>query len=143
MAISSQFPDWSQFFSEEEGNPAFGLSIVIERYRLLLETERAGQWAMRAVLEAYLRWIDRDEAGLAARLSPFTSTTHLDTSKSILIDPTIAIGCQVLAGRAIPTIVTGPRYKAGESIDSFGEDDGCERAEIEEAIRCERHLAAA
>ncbi len=53
------------------------------------------------------------------------------------------VGRPVLAGRGIPTIVIAQRYKAGESIDSLVEDYGCERAEIEEAIRCELHLEAA
>ncbi len=120
-----------------------GLSIFIERYGQLIDISQAGQLAMREVLEAYLRRIDRDEAGLAARLYPFTSTSHADTSKTIVIDPTIAFGRPVLANRGIPTIVIAQRYKAGESIDSLVEDYGCERVEIEEAIRCELHLEAA
>lgn len=79
-----------------------GLSVFIERYGQLIDIGRAGQVAIRKVLEAYLRRLDRDEAGLAARLYPFTSTTHLDTSKSIVIDPTIAFGRPVIASRGSP-----------------------------------------
>jgi uncharacterized protein (DUF433 family) len=120
-----------------------GLSVFIERYGQLIDIGRAGQLAMRAVLETYLRRIDRDEAGLAARLYPFTSTSQLDMSKAIVIDPTIAFGRPVLTGRGIPTIVIAQRYKAGESIASLMRDYGCEQVEIEEAIRCELHLEAA
>jgi hypothetical protein len=67
-----------------------GLRIFIQRYGELIDISQAGQLAMRDVLEIYLHRIDRDEVGLAARLYPFTSITHLDTSRSIVIDPQIA-----------------------------------------------------
>jgi uncharacterized protein (DUF433 family) len=111
-----------------------GLSVFIERYGQLIDIGRAGQLAMRAVLETYLRRIDRDEAGLAARLYPFTSPGHMDTPKSIVIDPTVAFGRPVLVRRGIPTIVIAQRYKAGESIDSLVEDYDCERFEILECM---------
>jgi uncharacterized protein (DUF433 family) len=120
-----------------------GLSIFLQRYGELIDIGQAGQLAIREVLETYLRRIDRDEGGLATRLYPFTSITHLDTSRTIVIDPQIAFGRPVLARRGIPTIVIAQRYKAGESMGSLMKDYGCEQIEIEEAIRCELHLEAA
>jgi uncharacterized protein (DUF433 family) len=120
-----------------------GLSIFIERYWQLIDIGQAGQLAMRAVLETYLHRIERDAMGLAVRLYPFTTPNHTETSRSIVIDPTIAFGRPVLARRGIPTVVVAQRYKAGESMDSLVKDYGCEQVEIEEAIRCELHLKAA
>ena len=120
-----------------------GLSIFIERYGQLINIGQPGQLAMRAVLETYLRRIERDAMGLVVRLYPFTNPSHTETSRSIVIDPTIAFGRPVLARRGIPTVVIAQRYKAGESIDSLVKDYGCEQVEIEEAIRCELHLKAA
>jgi uncharacterized protein (DUF433 family) len=120
-----------------------GLSMFIERYGQLIDIGQAGQLAMRAVLETYLRRIERDAMGLAVRLYPFTTPNHTETSRSIVIDPTIAFGRPVLARRGIPTVVIAQRYKAGESMDSLVKDYGCEQVEIEEAIRCELHLKAA
>jgi uncharacterized protein (DUF433 family) len=120
-----------------------GLSIFIERYGQLIDIGQAGQLAMRAVLETYLRRIERDAMGLAVRLYPFTTPNHTETSGSIVIDPTIAFGRPVLARRGIPTVVIAQRYKAGESMDSLVKDYGCAQVEIEEAIRCELHLKAA
>jgi hypothetical protein len=34
------------------------------------------------------------------------------------------------------------RYKAGDSMDALTKDYGCERAQVEEAVRCELALAA-
>lgn len=120
-----------------------GLSIFIEQYGQLIDIGQAGQLAMRAVLESYLRRIERDTSGLAIRLYPFTSSNHTETSRAIVIDPAIAFGRPTLARRGIPTIVIAQRYKAGESIESLVEDYGCEPLEIQEAIRCELHLKAA
>jgi uncharacterized protein (DUF433 family) len=117
--------------------------MFIERYGQLIDIGQAGQLAMHAVLEIYLRRIERDAIGLAVRLYPFTSPNHTETSRSIVIDPTIAFGRPVLARRGIPTVVIAQRYKAGESMDSLVKDYGCEQVEIEEAIRCELHLKAA
>jgi uncharacterized protein (DUF433 family) len=120
-----------------------GLTIFIEQYGQLIDLGQAGQLAMRAVLETYLHRIERDARGLAIRLYPFTSPNHTETSRSIVIDPTIAFGRPVLARRGIPTIVIAQRYKAGESMESLVEDYGCEPLEIQKVIRCELHLEAA
>ncbi len=120
-----------------------GITLFVQEYGQLIDIGREGQVAMRSVLEAYLQRVERDEAGLAARLYPFTSMPHVETHKLIVIDPTIAFGRPALVGRGIPTTVIAQRYKAGESITSLMRDYECDQAEIEEAIRCELHLEAA
>jgi uncharacterized protein (DUF433 family) len=120
-----------------------GLRVFIEKYGELIDIGQKGQLAMRAVLERYLRRIERDESGFASRLYPFTEAGHRDISKSIFIDPTIAFGRPVLARRGVPTIVIAQRYKAGESIRSLMRDYACEQVEVEEAIRYELDPKAA
>ncbi len=51
-------------------------------------------------------------------------------------------GRPVLVGTGIPTAILAERYKAGESIDELALDYGCDRLQIEEAIRCELRLVA-
>jgi uncharacterized protein (DUF433 family) len=94
-------------------------------------------------MEAYLRRIERDHAGLAARLYPFTRKRSPDEPKAIVIDPRISFGRPILAGSGVPTAIVAERYKAGESIDELAEDYGRERLDIEEAIRCELDVEAA
>ncbi len=94
-------------------------------------------------LQAYLRRVEWDAAGVVARLYPFTRKRTPDEPKAVVIDPRISFGRPVLAGSGIPTAVIAERYKAGESIDELADDYGRERLAIEEAIRCELEETAA
>ncbi len=71
---------------------------------------------MRALLSAYLKRIERDDAGLAIRLFPFTPRLSQDSPRLISIDPRVAFGRPVIAGTRIPTVEIAERYKAGDSI---------------------------
>ncbi|MFQ5925967.1 MAG: DUF433 domain-containing protein [Terriglobia bacterium] len=92
---------------------------------------------------AHLRRIERDPAGFAVRLFPFTRKRELEEPKVVVIDPYVSFGRPVLVGTGIATAVIAERYKAGESIDDLTDDYGRQRLEIEEAIRCELQLEAA
>ena len=81
--------------------------------------------------------VERDEAGVVARLYPFTRKRAPDEPKVVVIDPRISFGRPVLVGSGIPTAVIAERYKAGESVDQLADDYGRKRLDIEEAIRCE------
>jgi uncharacterized protein (DUF433 family) len=72
------------------------------------------------------------------KLYPFTRravTAH--EPKPVEIDPRIAFGRPVLAGRAVPTAVLADRFKAGDSLADLAEDYDTSTQTIEEAIRCE------
>ncbi len=120
-----------------------GMDLFIDRSGLLVNISRDGQLAIRSVLEAYLRRIERDEAGLAAKLYPFTRKRTPEEPKSVVIDPFVSFGRPVLVGTGIPTAVIAERYKAGESIEELAGDYGRDRLDIEEAIRCELEVEAA
>ena len=120
-----------------------GSDLFIEKLGQLINISQAGQLAMRALMEAHLRRIERDPDGSAVRLYPFTRKRQSDEPKFVVIDPLISFGKPVLAGTGIPTAVIAERYKAGESIDELASDYGRQRPEIEEAIRCELEVEAA
>jgi len=120
-----------------------GLSLFLEKVGQLINVSQAGQLAMRKILEAHLRRIDRDPQGFARRLYPFIRKGRPDEPKVVVIDPYVSFGRPVLAGTGVPTAVIADRYKAGESIDSIADDYGRDRLEIEEAVRSELQLEAA
>jgi uncharacterized protein (DUF433 family) len=120
-----------------------GMDLFIQRYGSLINITRSGQLAMRQVLQAHLRRIERDPAGRAVRLYPFTRKRSDDEPKVIVIDPAISFGKPVMAGSGIPTAIVAERYKAGETIEELAKDYEQSRLNIEEAIRCELQLEAA
>jgi uncharacterized protein (DUF433 family) len=128
-----------------------GLDVFLDRYTELIDLTRDGQVAMRRVLEAHLRRVDRDANGVAIRLYPFLrkrsperghGVTAFEEPRAIVMDPTISFGRPVIAGTGIPTSIVADRYYAGESMDELARDYDRPRQEIEEAIRCELRPAA-
>ena len=119
-----------------------GLDLFIEQYGQLINISQAGQTAMREIITAALRRIDRDPAGVPIKLYPFTRSTMDDTPTMIVIDPMLSAGRPVIAGTGLATQLIAERYKAGESISDLAHDYERENKEIEEAIRCEIHAAA-
>ncbi len=109
----------------------------------LVNLSQSGQLAIREVLEAYLRRVDRDMAGVASRLFPFTRPGHADGPRVVVIDPRMCFGRPSIIDTGISTEIVAERYKAGESIDDLVSDYGLERQLVEEAIRCELPAKAA
>jgi uncharacterized protein (DUF433 family) len=120
-----------------------GVDLFIEQYGQFISTSQSGQLAVKELLKAHLRRIDRDDKGLPLRLYPFTRMDETDQPKNIVIDPFISFGRAVITGTGVTTDVVAERFKAGESADELAKDYGCEREKIEEAIRCELSLAEA
>ena len=60
----------------------------------------------------------------------------------VVIDPTLSAGRPVITGMGLATEVIAERYKAGETVAELAKDYDREKAEIEEAIRCELRAAA-
>ena len=120
-----------------------GVDLFVERYGQLLSVSEGGQLAVRQLLEAHLRRIDRDDKGFPLRLYPFTRVDESEQPKNIVIDPFISFGKAVITGTGVSTDIVAERFKAGESADELANDYGCAREKIEEAIRCELSLAEA
>lgn len=132
----------------EEQFETDGVNLFVKRLGMLLNVSSPGQFAMREILEALLKRIDRDERGLAVRLYPFSRrpviaagdaapSIFADSPRSVVIDPRVAFGRPVLTGTGITTLTIAERFDAGESIEELAVDYGRSREEIEEAIRCE------
>lgn len=119
-----------------------GLDLFIDHYGQLINISQAGQTAMREIISAALRRIDRDAAGVPIKLYPFTRAAMDETTSMVVIDPKISAGRPVIAGTGLATQLIAERYKAGESISDLAHDYGRGNEEIEEAIRCELQAAA-
>jgi len=135
--FSSKYPLADQKFETD------GSHLFVQKYGQLINLSQEGQLAMRSVLEAHLRRIERDAAGLAARLYLFTRKHQPDEPKVVVVDPYVSFGRPVLVGTGIATAVIAERFEAGESIGELADDYGRQPYEIEEAIRCELQLEAA
>jgi uncharacterized protein (DUF433 family)/DNA-binding transcriptional ArsR family regulator len=146
--LAKQYPDSRHPLAELDLSTD-GFALFVEEVGKLVDASEEGQLAMRRLLEAHLKRVDKDIRGLPVRLYPFTRKPGLrgdesvsETPRSVVIDPEIAFGRPVLAGTGIPTEVIADRYRAGDSIHEIAEDYHRPPAEIEEAIRCELLAAA-
>ena len=118
-----------------------GLDLFVRAFGETINASRSGQRALREVVEAFLRRIERDETGLVARLYPFARLA-LDAPKLVVIDPRRAFGLPILERSGVSTAVVAERFKAGESMDDLAGDYGCSPLEVSEAIRFELPEAA-
>jgi uncharacterized protein (DUF433 family) len=119
-----------------------GVNLFVEKLGALISVSQRGQSAMKEVLQAALKRIDRDVEGNPIRLYPFTRRGLSDAPRMVVIDARLAGGRPVIAGTGLSTDVIAERYKAGDSVAGLVEDYGRTREEIEEAIRCELQAAA-
>ena len=128
-----------------------GTDVFVSKLGSLINVSQHGQLAMKAVLQEYLKRVDRDAHGVAARLFPFTRPQTapgdpkvvLAQPRVIAIDPAIAFGRPVIAGSRVPTAEIFERFIAGESPEEIAIDFGRSVDEVHEAIRCENTAAAA
>jgi uncharacterized protein (DUF433 family) len=118
-----------------------GLDLFVHEYGRLVNVSREGQYAMRELLDAHLRRIDRDAQGRPARLYLFTRRGEADEPRRVVVDPSVRFGQPTLEGTSIPTAVIAERFKAGDSPAELAEDYGRPREEIEEALRYELRAA--
>jgi len=123
-----------------------GTDVFVREYGNLINASQHGQLAMKVLLDAYLRRIERDRHGVAVRLFPFVRKRSADLAaeqelkrypRVVVIDPRVAFGRPVIAGSGIPTAEVAERFNAGESINDLARDYERAPADIEEAIRCE------
>ena len=138
--VQKHFP--SKHPLAEEKFETDGIDLFVSRFDNLIAASQAGQLALRELLDGHLQRIEHDKQGLAVRLYPFTRKRTLDEPRVVVIDPYLSFGRPVLAGTGITTSIIAERYKAGESMDELADDYGCQRPQIEEAVRCELALAA-
>jgi uncharacterized protein (DUF433 family) len=120
-----------------------GVDLFIERFGDLVNASRQGQMAMREMMQAALRRIEREElTGVPIRLYA-AGPDERQRSPFVAFDPAIAFGRPVLIKTGAPIANIADRFRAGDSIDVLVEDYGVERQAIEEAIRQAELLRAA
>jgi uncharacterized protein (DUF433 family) len=125
-----------------------GTDIFVTKYGNLINASAHGQLAMKALLHAHLKRIERDKHGVPIRLFPFTWARDTkdpakvaEQPRMVAMDPAVAFGRPVIAGSRVPTVEIYERFNAGESPDDLAEDFGRTLSEIHEAIRCENTAA--
>lgn len=125
------------------GLDADGVDLFIEKCGDLASISQSGHTAMREIIGAALRRIERDPEGIPVRLYPFTRVDDIkDAPAMIVIDPNLSAGRPVIAGTGLAVQLIAERYKAGESINDLARDYERNHKEIEEAVRCELPVAA-
>ena len=122
-----------------------GLDLFVEEAGQIVNVTRKGQLALREIITAYLKRVERDPRGAAVALYPYLKRhpEKMEEAKLVLIDPRVSFGKPVLVGVGVPTAVVADRRSAGESIAELAKDYGCEASEIEKAIEYELALPKA
>ena len=118
-----------------------GLGLFVQEFGRLINISQEGQYAMREMLQAFLRRIERDTRGVPIKLYLFSRRGEAEEPFNVVVDPTISFGRPTLAGTNIPTAAVAERFKAGDSPEELAEDYGRRKEEIEEAIRYELKAA--
>lgn len=112
----------------------------------LINLTASGQHAFKAIMNPFLKRVERNAQGIAERLFPFTSRQHQQhpdrAPRVVVIDPNVAFGMPVLVGSRISTAFLMSRKKGGASISKLARDYGRSETEIEEAISLEETKAA-
>jgi uncharacterized protein (DUF433 family) len=106
--------------------------LFIEKYGALINLSRAGQLAMRQVLEDHLRRIEW-KMNVPQKLYPYVSTESV-AEKTIVIDPSIQFGRPMIVRRGVSTAVIVDRIDAGESIEEIAADYRLRPDEVRAAI---------
>ena len=121
-----------------------GVDIVVRILGDIINASKQGQVAMKAIVEASLRRVQRGPDGKTpVVLYPYVTDDVSMDRRPVMFNPEIAFGRLVIVNSGVPTTEVAQRYKAGESIDELADDYGLQRIEIEDAVRCELHLATA
>jgi uncharacterized protein (DUF433 family) len=121
-----------------------GIDLFLEKLGSLVNVSREGQTEMAEIIRDHLRRIERDTQGIPVRLFLFTRKDDIrDQPSPIVVDPRIAFGRPVLAGRSVPTAILADRFKAGETLTQLADDYDTSPQNIEEGLRCELERKAA
>lgn len=103
--------------------------LFLEKYGNLVDLTKAGQIAMKHMLDDHLARIELDELHIPIRLYPADTGT-----KVIVMDPRVAFGRPIIARRGISTAAIVDRINVGETEEEVAEDYGLELQEVKEAL---------
>ena len=120
-------------------------AVFLRKLGTLMDASRDGQIVLEEIIGARLKRIERDTAGFAKRLFPYTSKAVLDKAVAptmVSIDARHAFGRPVISGTRIPTEEIAARFFAGDPFHRLVEEYDRRPEEISEAIRFEWWRAA-
>jgi uncharacterized protein (DUF433 family)/hemin uptake protein HemP len=112
--------------------------LFIEHYGELISLSRSGQFAMKKMLQAYLRRVVWDDKHIPVRLFPFLRDTETAGSSPIVIDPRKSFGRPTVTGSGVTTHVIIDRIDAGETVEELARDYDISPAYVEAAILFEK-----
>ena len=110
-----------------------GQDLFLDRLRDLITLSRSGQLAMKQMLSAYLKRVDRDAAALPSRFYPLR-LSWWGERKPIVIDPRISFGRPTVAGSGISTAALVDRVDAGEELQTLAEDYRLRIEQVQDAV---------
>jgi uncharacterized protein (DUF433 family) len=119
-----------------------GVSLWIRHLGELVNLSAARQQVLAGVVEAKLRRVERDHAGIAARFYPWLRGGVDTGKKTLLVDPRVSFGRPVVIGTGVPAAVLGERWRGGETIAELAADYDIATDQVEDAIRCVERRAA-
>jgi uncharacterized protein (DUF433 family) len=125
--IGQQRPLIEQDFSTD------GVDLFVRRYGSLVSASEQDQTVLREVLDASLRRIERDSAGLARRL--FLWLEEPTEPRILAVDPAIAFGRPIVIGTRVPAEVLFERFRAGDSIRHLADEYAVAPDLIEDLLR--------
>jgi uncharacterized protein (DUF433 family) len=108
--------------------------VFLAKYGELLSLSKAGQLAMRKVLELYLARIEWDAQDSPARFFPLLLDGVAARQKIIVIDPAVGFGRPRVARVGISTTAIADRIDAGESEAAVAKDYGLNPEELQAAL---------
>jgi uncharacterized protein (DUF433 family) len=117
-----------------------GVSLLVDEWGRLVDASNEGQAVMREVVATSLKRIDRDRAGLAARLYPWRKSPTED--RLIELDPALSLGRAVLAGTGISIDVLRARRRAGDTVERLAKDYAVDKSKVRAVVEWDEQLAA-
>ncbi len=114
-----------------------GQDLMLEDLAKRMELSESDRIAIRRILSASLERIERDEAGLPARLYPF-APRGAPHNRTVALDPEIAHGRPIVAGSRVETAALVARLDEGEALESVAAETGLATAQVVDAVLYER-----
>lgn len=107
-------------------------NLFLDRYGELVNLTKAGQLAMRTILQAYLKRLVYAPHGFSTRLYPIVpwAPEHQD----YLIDPKVAYGKPIIKKHGVRVATIVDRYNGDEPVERLAQEYGLEQEEVRQAI---------
>jgi uncharacterized protein (DUF433 family) len=120
-----------------------GGALFLDYYFQLVPLSQSGQFAMRAILQQFLRRVRVDEHLRQAMFYPLPRNPKFSpTDEPVLVSPLVSFGDPVIGRIGVSTRAIASRLNAGEEKAAIIDDYRLSEDEFEEAILYEEAAAA-